>query len=284
MDVEEVADELYELKPAEFVAARDAYVAEARKAGDKGTAKAISGLRRPTVAAWVANLLARRRPEEARRFLAIGETLREAHRTLDAGQLRAASRQRNQLVEALTRTAVVLARDEGQTVGDTVLHEVEQTLRAVLADPEVAETWARGRLLKSPEAAVDFAAVAPASPPARRAPAAPPPPEPRHDEALERARAAAEEAGEEVRRLEGELDRARAAQQETEARAAAASARVTDLEEELARARPAEREAKDAAANARKAAKTTEKALAKARTAAESATAAAQSLADRLGA
>lgn len=33
-DVEEIAGELYGLKPAEFLAARDAYVAEARKAED----------------------------------------------------------------------------------------------------------------------------------------------------------------------------------------------------------------------------------------------------------
>lgn len=41
VDVEEVAEELYGLKPAEFVAERDAYVAAARKAKDTAAAKAI---------------------------------------------------------------------------------------------------------------------------------------------------------------------------------------------------------------------------------------------------
>ncbi|MFJ9809252.1 hypothetical protein ACIRTB_13595 [Streptomyces sp. NPDC101158] len=279
MDVEEVADELYGLRPTEFVAARDAYAAEARKAGDKDVAKAVSALRRPTVAAWVANLLARRRPEEARRFLEIGETLREAHRTLDAEQLRAASLQRNQLVGALTRTAADLARDEGQTVGDTVLHEIDQTLRGVLADPEVAGTWARGRLVKVPEAAVDFTAVAPTTSPARRTPpptrrtpaAAPSVPEPKRNRALERARAQAEAAENEVRRLEQELDEARTGRQEAEAQETAATDRLATLEQELTQARRAANDAKAATASARKAVKTAETTLARARAAAESA-------------
>ncbi|MFI9297575.1 hypothetical protein [Streptomyces gardneri] len=71
----------------------------------------------------------------------LGETLREAHRTLDAEQLRTASRQQHQLVAALARTAAVLAREAGQSVSDTVLHEIEQTLHGVLADPDVADRW-----------------------------------------------------------------------------------------------------------------------------------------------
>ncbi|MFD9427693.1 MULTISPECIES: hypothetical protein [unclassified Streptomyces] len=73
MDVEEIAGELYGLKPAEFLAARDAYVAEARKAEDAAGAKAIAALRRPVLAAWAANLLARQQPQEAERFLELGE-------------------------------------------------------------------------------------------------------------------------------------------------------------------------------------------------------------------
>ncbi|MFJ9822850.1 hypothetical protein ACIRSU_00570 [Streptomyces sp. NPDC101160] len=167
MDVDKVEAELYGLKPGDFVAARDAYVAEARKAKDPAAAKAIAALRRPALAAWVANLLACRRPEEVRQFLVLGETLREAHRMLDAEQLRTASRQRHQLVATLARTAAALAGEAGQPVSDTVLSEVEQTLQGVLAHADVAELWAKGRLAKVPEAAVDFAAVAPEVAPVR---------------------------------------------------------------------------------------------------------------------
>ncbi|MGY3684755.1 hypothetical protein [Streptomyces sp. TE33382] len=171
MDVEEVAEELYGLKPAEFLAARDAYVAQARKAKDAAGAKAIAALRRPVLAAWAASILARQQPREADRFLALGESLREAHRTLDAEQLRAAGRQQHQLVTTLARTAADLARAAGQPVSGTVLHEIEQILHAVLAHPDLAEQWSRGRLVKVPSAAVGFADVAPRTLPARPDPA-----------------------------------------------------------------------------------------------------------------
>ncbi|MFE6813618.1 hypothetical protein [Streptomyces sp. NPDC057677] len=172
MDVEEVAEELYGLRPAEFVAARDTYVARARAAKDARAAKAIAALRRPSLAAWAANRLARQRQPEAQQFLALGETLREAHRTLDAEQLRAASGQRQQLITALARTAGALAGEAGLSVSDTVLHEIEQTLHGVLADRHLAEQWSRGRLVKTPEAVVGFPPVAPEAVPAARAPAA----------------------------------------------------------------------------------------------------------------
>ncbi|MEU6934733.1 hypothetical protein AB0A05_37120 [Streptomyces sp. NPDC046374] len=154
MDVEMIADELYGLTPNQFTAARDAYVAEARKAKDPAAAKAIAALRRPVAAAWAANLLARQQPQETARFLTLGENLREAHRTLDAEQLRTASRQQHQLVTTLARTAAALAGEAGQPVSDTVLQAIEQILHGVLAHPDVARQWAAGRLVRVPEATV----------------------------------------------------------------------------------------------------------------------------------
>ncbi|MEU6090912.1 hypothetical protein ABZ865_29805 [Streptomyces sp. NPDC047085] len=69
MDVEQITEGLYGLVPADFVAARDAHVAKARKAKDLVAAKVITALGRPAVAAWAANRLARERPQEAQRFL-----------------------------------------------------------------------------------------------------------------------------------------------------------------------------------------------------------------------
>ncbi|MGW7452672.1 hypothetical protein ACWGJJ_14655, partial [Streptomyces sp. NPDC054787] len=62
MDVESVTVELYGLHPSEFTAARDTYAARARTEGDRQLATAIARLRKPTVAAWTAGLLARARP------------------------------------------------------------------------------------------------------------------------------------------------------------------------------------------------------------------------------
>ncbi|MFI5982466.1 hypothetical protein ACIBEA_16490 [Streptomyces sp. NPDC051555] len=105
MDVESVAVELYELRPLEFTAARDVFVAQARKAGDKQLAAAIGALRKPTVAVWAAGLLARRRRNEAHGLVQLGEALRTAHRTLDGQQLRKLSHDQHVVIGELARTA-----------------------------------------------------------------------------------------------------------------------------------------------------------------------------------
>ncbi|OKJ61808.1 hypothetical protein [Streptomyces sp. CB02261] len=276
MDVEQVADELYGLKPHEFTAARDAYVAAARRAKDTAAAKALAALRRPATAAWAANLLARQQPDEAARFLALGETLREAHRNLDGQQLRAASRQQHQLVTALARTAADLAREAGQPVSDTVLHEVEQTLHAALAHPDVAELWAKGRLAKVPEAAVGFGEIAPETVPARPAPAkasarkkSPDREEERRKAERESAQAEAKEAEAVVARRERELGEAQDMERAAAVDSEEAAERVRRLEEELAEARTTVRGTKTAAAEAEAAVKSADRALSQARRAAE---------------
>ncbi|MEV7569414.1 hypothetical protein [Streptomyces tanashiensis] len=264
MDVEQITEELYGLKPGEFVAARDAYVAEARRAKDGVAAKEIAALRKPALAAWAANRLARERRQDARRFLMLGERLREAHRTLDAEQLRAASREQHRLVTALARTAAELAREAGQPVSETVVHEVEQTLHGVLAHEDVAELWSRGRLTKVPEAAVGFTAIAPeeavpARVPAGRRPQPTPEPtkEPDHEATrrrdLERARAAAADADAEVAEREQELEEARRQRQAATTEAEEAAAEVGRLETALREARQTRLDAQRAASAAGKA-------------------------------
>ncbi|MGG8406445.1 hypothetical protein ACM614_07330 [Streptomyces sp. 12297] len=161
------------LVPPATRAARNMCVAQARKAGDKELAATIAALRKPTVAAWAAGLLTRRRPVEAEGLLQLGEALRTAHRTLDAEQLRKLSHDQHAVIGQLARTARALAAEAGQMVSEPVLHEVEQILHAVLADGDVAVTWAAGRLVKAPDAVLGFAglepqqdAVAPRSKPA----------------------------------------------------------------------------------------------------------------------
>ncbi|MFE1906008.1 hypothetical protein ACFW96_20420 [Streptomyces gardneri] len=285
MDVEEIADELYGLKPGEFTAARDAYVAQARQAKDAAAAKALAALRRPALAAWAANQLARQQPDEAARFLELGEALREAHRTLDGERLRAAARQQHQLVAALARTAAVLAAEAGQPVSDTVLYEIEQTLHAVLARTHVAEQWSKGRLVKVPEAAVDFAAIAPDRVPARPAPAKPAVPKKERAGVgegrlrdLERARTAADEAAAEVDRCERELAEARDALEAAAGQAEEETGRVRRLERELQEARKAKSAAEAITAEAGTAVKAAERAVREARRAAEQATRAVQRL------
>ncbi|MFK0232618.1 hypothetical protein [Streptomyces vinaceus] len=269
VDVDVVADELYGLAPERFTEVRDERAARARKAGQSGAAKAIAALRRPTRAAYASNLLVRRRPEEVAAFLELGEALRRAQRSLDGGRLQALSHQRHAVVAALARTARQLAEEEGRAVSEGVAHEVEQTLRAALADPGAAEQWSGGRLTAGLSPPVGFTGLpekAPVRPrsdrPAKQKqkrkqmqmqmqmqkqqqpepePEQRPKPEPSRE--AERRRARAERARAEAAAREAEL---RAAEKEL----AEADARVAALERQLREARTGRSEARRALSGA----------------------------------
>ncbi len=143
MDVDAVVDELYGLTPAEFTAARDSRVREARAAGDTAAAKQIGALRKPATAAWLANLLVRADREEAEALLHLGAELRGAQQRLDGEEMRRLSSQRQAVITAMVRRAVRLA---GQPIGQAPARQLEDTLRAVLADPDAADAFAAGRM------------------------------------------------------------------------------------------------------------------------------------------
>jgi hypothetical protein len=139
---------LYESPPEGFVAARTAAVNDARKAGDRDTAKRLAALKKPTVAAWVVNLLALRRPELIEELVELSGALREAQRGLKGDQLRELTAQRRQVVSALVSSARQLAQAEEPGI-KLPLGEVEATLSAALAEPDVAAQVRTGRLIRS---------------------------------------------------------------------------------------------------------------------------------------
>jgi hypothetical protein len=147
----EVADRLYAVPPRDFVAERDAAVAAARAAGDAVTAAALAKLRRPTVAAWLVNLLALRRPELVAELTELASALHTAQRELDGARLRELTARRRATVSALVGVARSLAREADPALADgkLPLAEVERTLSAALADREVAETVRSGRLTRT---------------------------------------------------------------------------------------------------------------------------------------
>ncbi|MGY1772123.1 hypothetical protein [Blastococcus sp. SYSU D00813] len=146
MELDDVADELYEVPPEEFVAARTARVDDARAAGDRVLAKQIGALPKPSTAAWVVNVLVRAHRDEIEALVELGGLLREAQDSLAGDQLRALNTQRGQLLSALTRQAAARARERGHAVSTAVSGQVEDTLRAAMADPEAGEAVLGGRL------------------------------------------------------------------------------------------------------------------------------------------
>ena len=146
MDLDEVADELYAVPPEEFVALRKTRQDEAKAQGDKALAKDIGALPKPSAAAWACNLLVREHREEIENLVELGDLLREAQENLAGDQLRALDVQRRQLVTALTRQARGLAAARRHPVSTSVATQVEESLRAAMADPDAGRALLTGRL------------------------------------------------------------------------------------------------------------------------------------------
>ncbi|WP_205314512.1 hypothetical protein [Nocardioides houyundeii] len=142
----QVADELYSLPLAEFTPARDRHAKEL-KGSDAALAARVKALRKPSLAAWVVNLLVRREAEQVEQLLAVGAALREAQANLVGEELRALTRQRRQVTAAVTGRARSLAAEAGQRVTDSVADHVEATLTAAVLDSDAAEAVRSGLLV-----------------------------------------------------------------------------------------------------------------------------------------
>jgi hypothetical protein len=144
--LDEAAHELYGVAPSRFVAARDERVKAARARGDPELASELQQLRKPTAGAWLANLLVRERQEDVTRLLDLARALRDAQSRLAGAELRRLSLQRHELLAALGREGVELARAAGQRVTEAHVADLQHTLEAALADPDAAHALAEGRL------------------------------------------------------------------------------------------------------------------------------------------
>lgn len=150
-ELETRIDELYGLPLDRFTAERDALVMELRAAGEAGDAATVKALRKPVVAAWALNQLARRDEAGIGELLEIGGRLREAHRRAISGGdvegLREATDERRRIVAELTGKAVAMT--EAESGPSSALEDaVASTLEAASVDPEAGELLRAGRLTK----------------------------------------------------------------------------------------------------------------------------------------
>lgn len=270
--LEDAARELYALPLDAFTAQRNALAAGA---ADKAAARGIRSLRKPSVPAWVVDLLVRRATGEVEQALELGAEMREAQEELDAATLSQLTTQRRALVAGLARRAAALAKDEGVTVSRAAMDEVEKTLNAAMRDAAASDAVMSGRLIRALEVVgfdpVDLDGAVAGEVTARPAAA------PRDDLAQRRARKAAErtarEAAQSASSADRELAGADSALQKARERADHVHERAEELRAELARvqtdieradtaAQKAESVRDDAAARAKKARKTADAAAA----------------------
>ncbi|GAB3547910.1 hypothetical protein GCM10027404_10840 [Arthrobacter tumbae] len=148
-DLADIASGLYAQPQDEFTAARNA---RAKATDDLALAKEIRALRKPSASAWLLNMMAVHREDQLRQALTLGAAMREAQAQLDRSELKKLGTQRQQLIAALVRDGVALAEELGHPASSAAALEVEQTLRAAMADAGAAAAVATGRLTRPLEA------------------------------------------------------------------------------------------------------------------------------------
>ncbi|HXW05516.1 MAG TPA: hypothetical protein VD833_09810 [Vicinamibacterales bacterium] len=267
-------DALYQLPLGEFTAARNAL---AKRSGSAGAE--IRGLGKPPVAAWAVNQVYWRRRAVYDALTEAASRARAAHAAALSGKqadLRAATRDHEEALDAALKSALEILREDGQPATDATRQAIATTLRA-LPSPEppgrLAKTLQPGGLEMlaglSVRGAKGSATIARAPTPPSPQPAARTtrPPQARHagraaradvdQRALARARQAVVEATRAVRLAEHaasreEFEAARAARGLESARRDLATARdalahaertVTDAERDLAAASRAREQA-----------------------------------------
>ena len=162
-ELDEIAAELYGLRPDDFAAARDEQVRKARAEGRPPLARDLARLRRPTQSAWLINLLWRDQRDVMEQLLQLGEDLGRAQAQASGTELLRLTARRRELEAALMRGARALAENAGVTVTASMEREAQETLAAALAVPAVANEVRTGRLVK-PAAYAGFGTLLPSAP------------------------------------------------------------------------------------------------------------------------
>jgi hypothetical protein len=147
--VEQAASELYALPPEEFVKARDDRARELKAQGQKDEAEAVRKLRKPTLAAWAVNQLARERELDVRRLLKAGERLEGGDATEE--DFAEARHEESDVIRRLLRGARELLEASGHKPSDTMLESVSSMLRSAAVDEEGRRLLSEGRVTQELE-------------------------------------------------------------------------------------------------------------------------------------
>jgi hypothetical protein len=209
-------DQLYSLPLDDFTAARDALASELRSAGDKAGAAEVKKLRKPSLAAWAVNQVARAKPDAMRTLFELRQGVEEAQ---SASEMRSAAEERRRLIAELVGRAEKVLTDAGRATGANTMQAITQTFHAGDND---RDELLHGRLTKelTPSGFGGFSLAFEEDEPTESDVE-----DPKLEEKRRRARELAEEAddaGAEAERLEKEFQAAERAMQRARAQADAA--------------------------------------------------------------
>jgi hypothetical protein len=197
-------DPLYALPLDEFTAARDALAAELRASGDKAAAADIKKLRKPSLAAWAVNQVARGDRERMKQLFELREKIENASSTTE---MRRASEERRHLIADLVRESERALLEAGHATGANTMQAITQTFHAGDSDEE-RDALLHGRLTRelSPSGFGGFASAFDVT--QEEESAADLQLEEKLEEKLEKKRTRADELAEEADQADAEADRA----------------------------------------------------------------------------
>jgi len=221
--MDDEVDRLYGLPLDEFVGARDELAKQLRAEDRREEAERVKALRKPPVAVWLVNQVARERELDVRRLLDAAESLRKAQ-AAGSEEFTEARRDETHALERIAGAAGEIARREGS--GQAAVDKAMQTVRAAAATDDGRELLRQGRLTEelSPVGFEALSGLLPAASRSRKKKAPPPRRRPSKQarERVERLRKAEREAERAADRAEKEAARLReAAEAATAARARA---------------------------------------------------------------
>jgi hypothetical protein len=254
-NVDAALDTLYAAPLDEFTSTRNALAKQLGKDGDE-----IKTLKKPNLAAWSLNQLARKHPSELEELFTVTDKLRHAQRRVMSGgkasDLRTATDARNKITSRLTKLVEKILSEAGHAASPSTLSAAGDSFVAVASNDEGAELLRKGRLTRelTPGSVMDVTGLTLVPQADDDAPDEPQPDRSRLKEAraardearaaLKAARDALKKANTESARLEIESDdaakRARSAAEKYDFARRAAEARKTDVDEAEAAVREAE--------------------------------------------
>jgi hypothetical protein len=138
-------DALFEVRPAEFIAARTALVRRLREAGRDEAARAAARRRKPSVALWAANQALRADRGAVDRLRESVDRLRTAQ-TRNPADLRAALARQREALDDLLATARTSLGSIPVRVTPDLLGRISATLLGAAVDPASRRDFERGRL------------------------------------------------------------------------------------------------------------------------------------------
>jgi hypothetical protein len=149
---------LYAVSRDEFIPARTELVRRLKGAGRSEEAAGVAKLRKPTVAAWALNQLARTEAKTLGELVEAGERLKKAQRS--GKDLRATAAERRRLIDRLVRSASAILKDAGHGDSPATIQGVAHSLEAIATDSDALDLIRRGVLEKELPAPAGFGELA----------------------------------------------------------------------------------------------------------------------------